>query len=361
MSEKEFTVPAYAKREFPKATFVNVLAPYNRNDVVGLSEDIQDGKLIVIGVSDLCRFSKNSTPGFLSYPQQLSKIQREAALLRALTGRSTSARATKAAINEEKRICSNPEVVHGISKIANHLGFSGDVIEYVDSHGMSKNGVDRYTISTKPLSNLTSYIGIAFKKKTRNGSMSQLEINIALGTMRSMLARNVARKRYKLALPSFHRFHDLKTGVFVRTGVQRGNKFIPNCSRGFMEDSKTTTADGFLHAVESCDCDNKKRWRSPIETYRVDEHLLRFELLEPRKNWRCIPGHRAQSAIRLDGKNGMRLVMDTGKSAMFLPHESRNYWNKTSLMRTLVKQAGATLEDLPYAVAEVFRSITFGG
>lgn len=352
----KFKVSSQLKQTFSRSTFSVVTPPYNRNDIVGLSDDIVDSKIILIGISNLIHYDKRLSPGFISYPQQLHRMLKENALIRALT--RTSAAETKRVIDLKPRLVQSKQVVLALSKIANHLGYAGTVLEYTDSKNFMKSGIDRYVIDTKPINKLTSFIGIGFKKKSNSKRLSDLEINILLATIKSMHIRNICRKKYQLALPAFHLFHSIKNGVFVRIGTKRGKTFNPSCSRGFIENGVNSSADGFISALKSCECDNSSRWRTPMHRKSV-EVKYRVEMLQSKRSWRLVSGSRIASLIKLDGTCGLKLNLDSGKSALFLPHESKHFWNKQQMLNHLLTQAGGTEADLAYATAELFRSVIY--
>jgi hypothetical protein len=342
---------------FPLAQARFLPPPYKRNRIVELAESLSKNS-IVIACSNLCEYSKTKTPGFLSFPQQLSRMKLEDGLLCAMNGR-VEIDSVREALTLEPRIVSNSEALMAVVKIAAHLGYHGYVHQYIDSNTLERSGIDRYVIQPKPIEQLTSYVAMAFNIRGPPIGISELDIDMALACIRSLLLRNVARKKYKIRLPKFHRFHNMKNGVFVRTGMQRGIRFVPNCSSGAMETEENTTADTFMHSLEQCECNSISKWRKPHDRYSAYDYILRFELIESKSSWRRVPGHRALDLVELDGQVGMRLVLENGNTATFLPNESRLFWNKNQLIARLLDKAGGTASDILFAECQIFRSISF--
>ena len=142
--------------------------------------------------------------------------------------------------------------------ILSRLNYKGKVVDYYDSHGImrAKSGLNRYTIDTKPVKNLVSYLSVVYNDNLCF-KLNPFDIKLAIGAVKSVITSQMNNLNHNIELPSWSLFHKMKNGVFVGTNKTNGR---PNCSRGSYERSGATTAQLLIEAAGTCKRDSIERW-----------------------------------------------------------------------------------------------------
>ena len=213
------------------------------------------------------------------------------------------------------------------------------------------DSLNRYVIVETPVESFVSYVTIVYGPGIQqNTILSELDIMMAIATVKSNLLAHVYRRRYHVYLPSWSPFYKKTQGVFVGTSLQDKT----NCSYGRYEDG-ASTAEKITEAALDCPTNASDHWKMPYSEDVMDKLKYKVELLQPEKDWRPLAN---LLDFPLDGRHGMYLTLPTGQSATYLPVVARDSeWEITDYLRALAAKAGGT--DWRGATAKVYTSNSY--
>ena len=298
---------------------------------------------IFIATVDLIHYGESfHNASYLSYPQQMAKVKNEEALINAAVNPSRfNNNYINHLIKKDRNIVDGPKTLHIFMKVMKEMHYTGRVTDYYDSHGNNKkNLISRYTIDVNPVTNFVSYVSIVYGKNMIK-DLFPIDILLALGLLKSIIAYNIHNKKQSLRLPHWSPLFKRTSGVFVGTGM--GNQ--TNCSYGNYEgrgnENSTSTAEKIILAADNCTYDAKNRWNLPYTPHTLDKLSYKIEFLEPRIEWKKYPGHLATKKFKNNGHYGVYLTLPNGKSATYLPVVFRDNpnWTITKVMEKLTEKA----------------------
>ena len=294
--------------------------------------------LAIIATTDLIHYGKQfHNEGMLGYPERLDKIIKEERFIHALVQKPPNIKQIQHSIKDDYLLC-GPHAVLLFSKIMNSLNYGGKVVEYYDSSTSGKmHTLDGYVIKPKKTSSFVSYVSIVYGANIHQNVLSELDILMAIGTVKSVILRDMAKKKYAISLPIWSPFYNRRQGVFVGTSLNDKT----SCSYGRYEGAENT-AIKIVDAAGDCVKDAHERWNRPYKRQDMDKMKYKVELLAPKKSWKRYVSDRAPEVVPLDGKHGVYLNLPNVGAATFLPVVSRDNpdWSIDTYMKHLARKAG---------------------
>jgi len=348
-------------RRFPSTKIIafgpNKYSPTLKNWIVGFMR--QHKNCVLLATTDLIHYGERfGNSSYLTYPQQLSKERKERKLIEALTFSPISPDRIAKIANEDKHLMCGPLTVVLFARIIRSLQYTGKVVDYYDSHGVSfDNKLNRYVIDMDGVDSFVSYVSIVYGKGIRQTTVSPFDIVQAIGAVKSAITGRLKGKANVVELPSWSPFNKTGQGVFVGTSINGKT----NCSYGRYEDGEKTTAKKIVEAALDCPRDAAQRWRKPYDVDNLDKYDYKVELLDPKSEWKRYPGREAISKFKMDGHHGMFLRLRNGGGATYLPVVARENqdWTKEEYMRHLTQKAGGRGDEWKNGTVEIYRTRSY--
>ena len=297
---------------------------------------------ILLSTTDLTHFGPSHRNKSLKFPERLHKQLVEEDLIQSLVAHPIRLKTIARNVSELDSMC-GPYAINLFMRVIKRLGYSGKVTDYYDSNFNEKK-LNKYTIPYRRTSEFVSYVSIIFGLDIKQSVLNELDIMMAIGGVKSEISRTLSNSTYDIRLPKWSPFHGLKQGVFVGTSTDGKT----NCSYGRYEAGGTgSTADKIVDAAGDCVGDAGHRWKLPYDIDYLDDLNYKIELLDPREEWKGYSGEKVGKHFKVDGKTGVYLELDSGKSATYLPVVSREnkHWTVDEYMRKLTEKAGGTGDD----------------
>jgi len=314
-------------------------------------------KVLLIGTTDLIHYGlKFQNLDFLSYPVQLDKLKKEENLIYDIINKNEIS-------EEDKNMMCGPYSVLTIINVAKYMNWNGRVIDYYDSHGISKTKlIDRYSIDFTKNIEFVSYVSIMFGNLNKN-LLLPIDIKLALGLLKSIInAQLIDYNIDNIKLPKWSVFNHKYNGIFVGTELLQNGKYSTNCSYGRYQSEKNSSYN-IINASGDCYKDAKYRWNLMYTIDNLNSLSFKVEILQDKKLWKSQPSLLAPKLFKLDGKHGMFLELANGKSATYLPvvaKDTKNEWSIENYMEKLSKKAGGNKNDwkLPKSIMKIYTSIS---
>lgn len=312
-------------------------------------------RCLLFATTDLSHFGQQyGTANMYGYPQQMAKIKREEGLIAGLVENRLMA--------TDRAIMCGYVAIHLFISVSKRMKWAGEVTDYYDSSGIrKKHFIDRYMVDYRPVKSFVSYVSIVYGANIST-EVTEIDINTAIGFVKSVVARDTVKAKYQLSLPKWNRLHKRKHGIFVGTEIQVNGKYKTNCSYGRFEATPSRSSKKVIDASGNCYNDAKGRWRIPYSIANLDKMRYKVELLEPEREWRKYPAKDAKKWFKMDGKHGVHLRIRNG-SATYLPvvAAENQHWTVEEYMSHLSKKAGGLPQDWqkPTSIMRIYRTISY--
>jgi hypothetical protein len=286
----------------------------------------------------------------LFFPQQISKLQQDETTIESMV--STDVKKLKMHLSSDRRLATDPRTLLLLTAFASSVGFSGRVLDYGDSAQLLGRG-SRHLIFSRPLISLTSFVGIAFHKRTRQTSenLTGFDVDFLLGILKSHIIRDLNRKRYKFKIPCWHPICKRHQGIAVATHLNSE----PYCESLELEDGKRHTGELFLAACAACVCPSRRRWHRPGSCLELKRYLFSIEFIEQKSLWRAYAGHRALGVLNLGcKKSGACLELSNEEYAVFLPSKKSSFWESRQFVASLERAAKGSNSSVDWKMGRLF-------
>ena len=293
--------------------------------------------------------------GSLMFPEQQNKIIIEENLIQHLIIKPIIFKNIKTILLNSSYLTCGTYAILLFTKIIEILRWSGKVVDYYDSYGSQKKDyLDRYIISPNKINSFVSYVGIIYGSHIDNKKISSFDIYQALGLIKSNIIFNTLGLSNKLKLPIWSPFYKNKNGVFIGTNTPDGKT---NCCYGRFEDG-LNMADKINNASLDCFKDAKTRWNIPYKIPFLNKYIYKLELLDSMKKWSKIHYSDIYSKFKLDGTQGVYLILPNGNISTFLPIVIKDNpkWNINTYMSHLSLKAGGNKLDWEKGTIYIYSS-----
>lgn len=335
---------------FPKVKIL-VIAPDSKANLEKLCNTITyflqiNTKTIVIATTDLIHYGNQfDNLGSLMFPEQMNKIIYEEKLINYLIKKPIQTINIKNILIKDSFLTCGTYAILLFSLIMRKLNWEGKVIDYYDSSSSFKKDIlDKYTISPYKVDSFVSYIGIIYASKLKKNKLSNFDILLGIGLIKSNIIFNTLGLNNKnLRLPIWSPFYEIKQGVFVGSETLDGNT---NCCYGRFENGGNT-AIKIKDASNDCFGDAKTRWKFPYQKKLLNLYYYKLETLDLKNKWKKISPKNIYDKFKLNGTQGIYLTLTNGSSATFLPLVARNNpsWTIDTYMSYLSNKAGGDKND----------------
>lgn len=313
--------------------------------------------VLLLGTTDLIHYGeKFENVGQIEYPERETKSHLEENLILDMIQSSYSKIKDR---SENISLMCGPYAIQLFLYINSLLYNSskknvfGNVLDYYDSSVYDKKGIDKYVIYPSSTKEFVSYVSILYDpsvKKNKNG----IDNIMALAFVKSILIRNLFRKNYSLNLEKWHSFHYRKNGVFVGTSL---NGHVNSCYGHF--ENHTSLADNIIYAANMCIQDSIERWNNPITVKNINNHRIKIDILDEKKDWKKIQSSDFLKEFVVDGTYGVHLTLRNGGSATYLPsvaYEYRDKWSSYEYITNLTQKAGGNGDEWKFSKIQLYKT-----
>lgn len=320
-------------------------------------------KCILLATTDLSHYGTNFNNNLhFQFPQQLYKQKYEESFISALTNKPINMDLIDGFIKQENLMC-GPMATKLFIEVCKGMEYTGKVVDYYDSYGISKRPkkdtndlLDRYTIQPTNIKNLVSYVSIIYGNGINQNNITQFDILMGIGLLKSVIMRHLYNKEYNLKLPKWSPFYAIHNGIFVGSSI--GDQ--TNCSYGRYESNKQSTAINIHEAANDCPKDTY-RWNTPYSISKLGKTHFKIELLQSKREWRTYNAKDIYKYFEMNGKQGIFLILPSKRSATYLPVVSRDNlnWSINKYMSHLSRKAGGEGDEWRKGTIQIYESTSY--
>ena len=325
---------------------------YLVDKIYKFTEYKKDKNFLIIGTTDLIHYGKNYNipENFLQKPYLYDKILKEQTLINVIKNTQV-----EKYIHNYKffnyLLCGYRSVLV-ILYLAKKFKWKGQILDYYDSHSYmlsikNKDPLQKYTIdfNYNYSQSFVSYVSIIYTNSITSKQLTDLDIKLALGILRSNITAELLNIETKILLPIWTYWYKMSNGIFVGTSLK-----TTNCSYGNYQSyvHNTNSANKIVKASRHCVNDARNRWQQPYIIKKINDYTYKIEILEDEKFWKTYnPKTIIDSKIIPNPKKGVYLELYNIGSATYLPVVAAENpeWTLDHYMGSLSKKAGGTYTD----------------